>query len=66
MTKEHSVFVSMYDLVYELAYTGEEERRTPIFDFFKCCFLNFYKAELNSEDRFVLRRVRAFRRYLFC
>ena len=31
-----------------------------IFDFFKIRFLGFYKAELESEDIFVLRRVRAF------
>ena len=31
-----------------------------IFDFFKICFLGFYKPERKSEDVFVLRRVRAF------
>ena len=37
-----------------------------ISDFFKIRFLGFYKAELESEDTFVLRRVRAFHRYPFC
>ena len=34
-------------------------------NFIQCRFLKFYKAELKSEDRFVLRRVRTFRRYVF-
>ena len=43
-----------------LLYTGEaelEERRrkkeNDVLDFFECRFLDFYKAELKSEDRFV-------------
>ena len=52
-------------LVYELAYTGEEEKKKMIFNFFKRCFLDFYKAELKSEDIFVIWRVRAFSRYPF-
>ena len=36
-----------------------------IFDIFKISFLGFYKAELKSEDTFVLRTVRAFHRYPF-
>ena len=44
----------------------EKKKEMTIFDFFKICFLGFYKAELKSEDIFVLRRVRAFRRYPFC
>ena len=37
-----------------------------IFNIFECRFLNFYKADLKSEARFVLRKVRAFHRYLVC
>ena len=57
-------------LIYELAYTGEAEeeerkerkKRMTIFNLFKRRFLDFYKADLKSEARFVLRKVRAFRR----
>ena len=51
--------------------TGEEEieeerrKKMTISDFFKIHFLGFYKAERKSEDIFVLRRVRAFHRYIF-
>ena len=41
-------------------------KKEQFFDFFQHRFLGFYKAELKSEDRFVLRKVKAFCRYLFC
>ena len=44
----------------------KKKKEKTIFDFFKIRFLGFYKAELESEDIFVLRRVRAFHRYPFC
>ena len=44
----------------------EERKKMTIFNFFKICFLGFYKAELKSDDIFVLRRVRAFSGYSFC
>ena len=44
----------------------KERKKMTIFDFFKIRFLGFYKAERKSEDIFVLRRVKAFHRYLFC
>ena len=44
----------------------EERKKMTIFDFFKICFLGFYKAERKSEDIFVLRKVSAFHRYPLC
>ena len=48
-------------LVYELAYAKEaeeeERRRKKENYFFECCFLDFYKADMKSEARFVLRRL---------
>ena len=44
----------------------KERKKMMIFDFFKICFLGFYKAERKAEDIFVLRRARAFHRYPFC
>ena len=47
-----------------VSFIGEERRKKmPIFNFFKIRLLSFYKAELKSEDIFVLG---AFSRYLFC
>ena len=54
-------------MVLELASLEKKKKeRMTIFDFFKVHFLGFYKAELKSEDIFVLRRVRACHRYPFC
>ena len=50
--------VSMYEFGYELAYTGERKKKESD-DFLFVCFLDFCKAELKSEDRFVLTRVMA-------
>ena len=44
----------------------ERKKENDDFDFFKIRFLGFYKAELKSEDIFVLRSIRAFRGYPFC
>ena len=44
----------MYLTVLELA-SLEKKKMKTIFDFFKIRFLGFYKAELESEDIFVLR-----------
>ena len=54
-----------------VSFTGEEEeeeegKKMTIFNFFKIRFLGFYKAELKSDDIFVIRRVRAFSGYSFC
>ena len=75
MTEEHfdtfCVDIIM-TLVYELAYTEEakkkeeEIKKMTIFNFFERRFLHFYKADLKSEAIFVLRKARAFRRYLVC
>ena len=53
-------------MVLELASLKKKKKKEmTIFNFFKIRFLGFYKAELESEDMFVLRRVRAFHRYPF-
>ena len=44
----------------------QRKKNNDDFQFFKIHFLGFYKAERKSEDLFVLRRVRAARRYPFC
>ena len=53
-------------MVLELASLEEKKKENDDFRFFKIRFLGFYKAERKSEDIFVLRRVRALSRYLFC
>ena len=76
LTRERETFWYFFRLCTPygsgVSLTGEEEERKKerkkmtIFDFFKVRFLGFYKAELKSEDIFVLRRVRAFSGYSFC
>ena len=41
----------------------KKKKENDDFRFFKIRFLGSYKAELESEDIFILRRVRAFHRY---
>ena len=45
---------------------GKKKKKKIFYFFCKIRFLAFYKAELESEDILVLRRVRAFHRYPFC
>ena len=44
----------------------EKKKKKKDFRYFQVHFLGFYKAELESEDIFILRRIRAFHRYPFC
>ena len=56
MTEEHfDTFVSTYDFWFMSKPILEKEEERKILDFFECCFLDFYKAELKSEDRFIVR-----------
>ena len=52
--------------VLELASLEKKKKKkeNDDFRFFQIRFLGFYKAELESKDIFVLRRVRAFHRYI--
>ena len=53
-------------MVFELTSLEKKKKENDDFRFFfKISFLGFYKPELKSEDIFVLRRFRAFRRHPF-
>ena len=54
------LFIPLCVVAHEIQLSGEaEEEERKIF---KRRFLDFYKADLKSEARFVLGKVRAFRR----
>ena len=66
--REATFSVHVRLMVLKLASLEKKKKKKENDDFRskKILFLGFYKAERKSEDIFVLRRVRAFSRYLFC